>query len=188
VSDRASATQVVWSGETFVLMANAGSQNGFFISHTCSKGQADVAPRDRDYNDSALLERSGASQRGRMASRHNDRKSCIGCLNAIERHLAATRPPICEGVAAGMLAAYDGGRSATSPRSCFRRRNHGAMAKQPCPSSSTVARQLGMRYRRQMPPIGPGASPRDLAARHGSVDAVRMNFQHRCDRAQEENP
>jgi hypothetical protein len=111
-------------------MANAGSQNGFFISHTCSKGQADVAPRDRDYNDSALLERSGASQRGRWPARHNDRKSCIGCLNAIERHLAATRPPICEGVAADMLAAYDGDRSATSPRSCFRRRNHGAMAKQ----------------------------------------------------------
>jgi hypothetical protein len=169
-------------------MANAGSQNGFFISHTCSKGQADVAPRDRDYNDSALLERSGASQRGRWPARHNDRKSCIGCLNAIERHLAATRPPICEGVAAGMLAAYDGGRSATSPRSCFRRRNHGAMAKQPCPSSSTVARQLGMRYRRQMPPIGPGASPRDLAAQHGSVDAVRMNFPTPVRSAQEENP
>ena len=117
------------------------------------------------------------------------RKSCIGCLSAIERHLAATRPPICEGVAAAdMLAAYDGGRSATSPQSCFRRRNHGAMAKQYCPSSSTVARQFGMRYRRQVPPISPGASPRDLAAQHGSVDAVRMNFPTPVRSAQEENP
>ena len=71
-----------------------------------------MAPRDRDYNDTALLERSGASQRGRWPARHNDRKSCIGCLNAIERHLAATRPPICEGVAADMLAAYAGDPSA----------------------------------------------------------------------------
>ena len=49
-----------------------------------------MAPRDRDYNDTALLERSGASQRGRLSALHNDRKSCIGCLSAIERHLAAT--------------------------------------------------------------------------------------------------
>jgi hypothetical protein len=50
-----------------------------------------MAPRDRDYNDTALLERSGAAQRGRLSALHNDRKSCIGCLSAIERHLAATR-------------------------------------------------------------------------------------------------
>jgi hypothetical protein len=72
-------------------MANAGSQNGFFISHICSKGQADVAPRDRGYNDSACLNAQGASQRARLSALHNDRKSCIGCLSAIERHLAATR-------------------------------------------------------------------------------------------------
>jgi hypothetical protein len=90
-------------------MANAGSQNGFFISHICSKGQADVAPRDRGYNDSACLNAQGASQRARLSALHNDRKSCIGCLSAIERHPTATTG---EGVAADMLAAHDGGRSA----------------------------------------------------------------------------
>jgi hypothetical protein len=34
------------SGKTFVLMANAGSQNEFFASHICSKGQAELQRRD----------------------------------------------------------------------------------------------------------------------------------------------
>jgi hypothetical protein len=79
VSDRASAKRTAMSGKTFVLMANAGSQNEFFASHICSKNQAELqrrdsrptammrrhdqmAPRDRNCNDTALLERSSAAR------------------------------------------------------------------------------------------------------------------------------
>ena len=79
VSDRASAKRTAMSGKTFVLMANAGSQNGFFASYICSKNQAELqrrdsrptammrrhdqmAPRDRNCNDTALLERSSAAR------------------------------------------------------------------------------------------------------------------------------
>jgi hypothetical protein len=93
VSDRASATRTAMSGKTFVLMANAGSQNGFFASHICSKNQAELqrrdsrptammrrhdqmAPRDHDRNDTALLEYSKRSADG-CPHRATTRKNCI---------------------------------------------------------------------------------------------------------------
>src|SRR5882757_6426735 len=37
-----------------------------------TRGHDQMAPRDRAHNDTALLERSGASRRGRLSAPHND--------------------------------------------------------------------------------------------------------------------
>ena len=90
VSDRARATRTVMSGETFVLMANAGSQNGFFISHIAARAKRMRRGIATTTTPPCL---NAQAFRGADDCRHSTmtRKSCIVCLSAIERHLAATR-------------------------------------------------------------------------------------------------
>ena len=50
-----------------------------------------MAPRDRDYNDTALLERSGASRRGRLSALHNDPEKLHWLFECNRTPSAATR-------------------------------------------------------------------------------------------------
>src|SRR5882757_9703288 len=50
-----------------------------------------MAPRDRAYNDTALLERSGASRRGRLSAPHNDSEKLHWLFECDRTPSAATR-------------------------------------------------------------------------------------------------
>ena len=101
-----------------------------------------MAPRDRDYNDTALLERSGASRRGRLSALHNDPEKLHWLFECNRTPSAAT----CRRFArVSRPTCWPRMMAAAAQRRLDRVFGVVIMApwqKQSCPSSSTVARQL----------------------------------------------
>jgi hypothetical protein len=62
-----------------------------------------MAPRDRAYNDTALLERSGASRRGRLSALHNDPEKLHWLFECNRTPSGRNAPPICEGAISRLI-------------------------------------------------------------------------------------